>query len=377
MRPFQKPLLVFSFFIFPLLVLNAQELKLKSFKHLEGNTSARINWTEDKTDVNGKKCALLILKHNFNHFIVETGKGDEGRKKKGEGETWVWLSPDEFQIVIRRQGYIPFDYNLKGKLESLETYELVVSDEFGTINVIAPNAQIWMDNKPVANDKYTFREQEGRFIIKATRDKYYPDEEFVSLHAGETVDLKFDLKPMMGTLDVVSKPTNTEGADIYIDNSMIPSKTNTKIPLIIGSYNIRIEKKGFLPYYQDINIKENQIANILANMEVDPTIQMIKHRKKKNFWLASTLVTAGVGAYSYWQADKLYSDYYSATTDAEDLHNQVETYDKIYPVAFGVAGACFIEFVVHAAKQGKAKRKLKLHPSYSKENKGLAMTYTF
>ena len=62
------------------------------FKHLENNTTARIF---KKTDVNGQNCAVLIIKHNFKEFEVETGKGYESMIEK-VGETWVWLSPDEF-----------------------------------------------------------------------------------------------------------------------------------------------------------------------------------------------------------------------------------------------------------------------------------------
>src|SRR5690606_6983927 len=92
---------------------NSQELILKEFKHLEGNTTARIY---RKRDVNGQNCAVLIIKHNFKNFIVESGKGYEALEEK-TGETWVWLSPDEYRIVIRREGYIPFEINLRDKLK--------------------------------------------------------------------------------------------------------------------------------------------------------------------------------------------------------------------------------------------------------------------
>jgi len=111
--------LVIGFGTFKSKVIKAQELKVVSFKYLEGNTTARVN---RRRDVNGQNCAVVIIKHNFNDFTVEAGKDYEHLEEK-TGETWVWLSPDEYQLVIRKKtGYIPLQIPLKDELKELETY---------------------------------------------------------------------------------------------------------------------------------------------------------------------------------------------------------------------------------------------------------------
>jgi len=370
------------FFIIPLMlvllnfkssVINAQELKVVSFKHLDGNTTARVN---RRRDVNGQNCAVVIIKHNFNDFTVESGKGYENLEEK-TGETWVWLSPDEYQIVIRKAGYIPLQYSLKDKVKELETYELVVSDEFGSIHVKAPDAQIWLDDKAVAKNEYTFRLKEGRYIVKATRDKYYPQEKFASLNAGDNIEFNLDLKPIMGNLSVTSSPNTTKGADILIDNQLITEKTPASIPLIIGNYSVKLSKEGFLPFNQNVSINENVTTTINAQMHVDPTLEMQRHKKLKNIWLASTIITSGVGGYSLWQSKKLYDEYKTAGNNASDIHQKIKMYDTLAPVAFAISGFCFVEFVVHASKQGKAKKNLSLYSYYTGDGGMMTLTCNF
>ncbi len=354
-------------------VLCAQELKVVSFKHLEGNTTARVN---RKRDINGQNCAILIIKHNFNDFSVEAGKDYEHREEK-KGETWLWLSPDEYQIVIRKTGYIPLQVSLKNKLKELETYELIVTDEFGSVHVKAPEAQIWLDDKAVAKNEYTFRLKEGRYIIKATRHKYYSQEKFVALNAGDDLEYIFNLKPIMGNLNILSSPNATKGADIFIDNRLIKEKTPANIPLLIGNYSVKLTKDGFLPFNQTVKVNENITTKITAQMQVDPTLLIQKHKRLKNFWLISTVITSGIGGYSLWQSDKLYNEYKSATNNASDIRQKVEMYDTLAPIALGVSGFCFIEFIIHASKQGKAKQKLNLYSSYTKGGGMMTLSYNF
>jgi hypothetical protein len=360
-------------------VINAQELKVVSFKHLKGNTTARVN---RRRDVNGQNCAVVIIKHNFKNFNInkndkiDSGMGPEHAEQK-TGEIWVWLSPDEYQLIIRKTGYIPLQIPLKDELKELETYELVVTDEFGTIEVVAPDAQIWLDDKAVAKNEFTFRLKEGRYTLKATRDKYKTQEEWISLNAGDYIKHNFDLQPKMGTLDISSSPNAARGAEIFIDNKLIDKKTPASIPLIIGNYSVKLTSDGFLPFKQNIRITENTTTNITAQMQVDPTLEIQRHKRLKTFWLVSTVITSAAGGYSLWQSNKLYNEYNSAGNNATDIHQKVEMYDILAPVAFGISGFCLVEFIIHASKQGKAKRKLNLYSSYSNGGSKMTLTYNF
>ena len=103
-----------------------------------------------------------------------------------------------------------------------------------------------------------------------------------------------------------------------------------------------------------------------------------KYKKSKVLWLSGVLVAGALGTFSYLQAETYYDQYQAATTDAADLHQKVELYDKITPVAFGVAGLCALEFILKAGKQSRAKKQpLTLAPVSIKNGAGIGLAYTF
>jgi len=370
MNNFKITLTTILFLLLSIIDANSQELTVKRFKHLENNTTARIH---KKRDINGQYCAIIILKHNFKDFTIESGIGDEGIINK-MGETWIWLSADEYRIVIKKSKYIPLEYNLKNKLKPYETYELVVTDGFAFVKVTAPDTKIWIDDKFAGSNEYLFNLKEGKYILKATRDKYYDEEKLLILNAGDNIEHTFNLKPKMGNLVVKSNPL---GADIFINDSLVVPKTEAKIPLLIGNYKVKVKKQGFLPYINDAFVYENKNTQFNTKMEPDPTLTMMKYKKRRNFWMISAIVSAGVGAYSSLQSNKLYDEYQTVTNNAADLHKKIDTFDNVAPIALGVAGFCLVEYIINVSKYGKAKRKLKLYPSYNKNGGSLSLNYKF
>jgi len=351
----------------------SQELIIKDFKHLDGNPSARIN---KEKDVNGQYCSILIIKHNLGDFEVETGKGYERIEKK-KGETWVWVSPDEYQIVIRREGYLPFKFDLKNRLIELETYELIITNEYGIIQVNAPQAQIWLDDKAIARDNYFGKFKKGNYNLKATRKNYYEEEKFILLNPGDSINLNFNLKPKIGNLLINSSPSETMGAKIYINNELSHFNTPANIPLLIGEYNMRIEKKGFLPYNKKFIINANENLQLNVTLVNDPSIKARKHKKGRNIWFASAVISAGVGTYSMIRSNTLYEEYQNAGSEASDIRKQIETLDIITPITYSVAAICLTGFIIKSVKYRKAEKNISLNTYPIKNGVLFSMLYQF
>lgn len=103
-----------------------------------------------------------------------------------------------------------------------------------------------------------------------------------------------------------------------------------------------------------------------------------KFKKSKTIWLTGALVSGAAGAFSYLQAETYYDQYQTATTDAPDLHQKVELFDKITPVTFAIAGFCALEFILKTGKQSKAKKQpLTFSPVSVKNGAGIGLAYTF
>lgn len=353
---------------------NSQELILKEFKHLEGNTTARIY---RKRDVNGQNCAVLIIKHNFKNFIVESGKGYEALEEK-TGETWVWLSPDEYRIVIRREGYIPFEINLRDKLKELETYELVLTDDFGSILINAPGANIWINNKLVSKDEYKSRLKEGDYNIKATKDNCSPDERNVKMIAGDSLKIQLAPSPFKAKVVIESEPINTYGASIIIDGQEIDQKTPATILLELGEHKITLKKPDFIDATKVISVitQENYALTMqMQRLNLDPQIR--KHKIKRNYWFLSTIICSGITAYSYYKTNQLANEYKTATTDAEKIRKEYEFYKTLSPIALSTSGISLTFCIVHSVKLHDAKVNLKLAFQMQPDCKALALHLNF
>jgi hypothetical protein len=346
--------------IFTILAKNSysQEFKVLNFKHIENNTTARIY---KKNDVNGQSCGVLIIKHNFSDFIIETGKGYEGKENK-IGETWLWLSPDEYQLIIRKEGYVPLYYNLKDKIQSLETFELTVTNDYGVVEINIPKADILLDGQKVGESNCVLNLKEGSYIVKAIRQNYYPDERKIIINAGDSLDIEFDLKAKMGNLTITTKDNSANGASVYIDNNLQEEQLPLTISLITGDYTMRIEKEGFLNHTQNIKIEENKSTIIEPQLIENPMNVVTKHKRRKSFWLGTGIAFTGVGIFSVVHSNQLYKDYQTAGSDAADIRKKIETYDIIYPVAFGLAAFCGVEFVIQSKKYNRALNSISFYP---------------
>jgi hypothetical protein len=107
----------------------------------------------------------------------------------------------------------------------------------------------------------------------------------------------------------------------------------------------------------------------------DPNFR--KYKTKKNVWLTTALVTGGAGVLAMIKSNSLYNDYQTAEDDAADIHRKIETYDIVYPVAFGIAAVSAVNFIIQAGKQGKAKKQLSFHPMVLPDGGGVCLTFKF
>jgi len=103
-----------------------------------------------------------------------------------------------------------------------------------------------------------------------------------------------------------------------------------------------------------------------------------KLKKSKKIWLGSAIGFGAVGTVSYFLSKNYYNQYQSATTDAVNLYNKVELQNKIYPIAFGLAGFCGLEVFLKSRRLNKADES---HTSLTifplNNGGGVGLTYKF
>ena len=128
-----------------------------------------------------------------------------------------------------------------------------------------------------------------------------------------------------------------------------------------------------------VTATENYVTGTYkSNVKPTYSAYYYKYKKRKTVWLISALVSSGVGAFAYLQSNNYFKQYQNATTDAADLHQKVQLFDQIYPIAFGVAGFCTVEFILKTGLQRKAKKQtLSFYPQPLDHGAGLGLICKF
>lgn len=238
---------------------------------------------------------------------------------------------------------------------------IVLTKNFGTVKVNAPGATIFQDDQQVGKGSYQANLKPGSYTFKAVKDKHRDAEKNIYITIGSHEDITLEPEPIMGSVSIFSEPMETKGANIIINGNKRKENTPAVIPLIIGDYNIKVEKQGFLEASKNVTVKEGENQKLTFRMQTyQGSLQQEyrKHQTRKWVWLGAAAASAGAGTYFYLSANQKYDEYKTATDDATRLHDQVETYDMIYPILYGISAACLVPAIISASKQGKVKRKM-------------------
>ena len=281
------------------------------------------------------------------------------------------------------------------------------------------SAEIFINNESKGTGVWQGRLGAGVHSLEARLDKHRTAKKDIEVLTGETQNIELSPTPIYGTLDVI---TNPAGATITINGKACGTSPATISNLLIGENNLQLIKQGYVDINKMIVVAEGKTAELnetmvaAAQLKGKPSTQVkgkpstqvkenppkgnmnppsgkaepekmpelkfgkdyYKYKKGKTLCLISGLVTASVGAYAYVQAGQYYTQYQSATTDADALQKKVQTFDTIYPVCFALAAASGVGFILQSKKQGKAKSQtLGLYPRPVFQGAGLGLVYNF
>ena len=334
------------------------------------------------------------------------------------------------RITIKKDLYQP--QNIEVTVKDGETFEktirLTTNASYVTINT-QNDADIFIDDKFVAKGVYQGLIPSGVVTFEAKKIGYYPDKKNQDIATGDSVTINLSLQPIIGRLEIVSTPID---AVIYLNGEKKGTTPLALSNLMVGKYELKLEKEGYFGKLNEIIITENNTTEVdekLVSNQVsivqpvvaepknesekrapvkiidksteksaptqgatkpiekpanNPTAKLLynseyyKFKRSKNFWLNSAIICTGVGAVSYWQTSKKYDNYLIAMNDAESLRQKAETFNKIAPIAFGVAVFSAIEFALKAGKQGQAKTKsLSFYPQRFNQGAGLGLICKF
>lgn len=182
----------------------------------------------------------------------------------------------------------------------------------------------------------------------------------------------------LGSFSIETKPI---GASIVLNENISQKYTPfTFSNYKVGNYHVKLELRNYNPVDTTIIVRPNELTKLSINMipKIDSLailkVNIKKQSRQQTFWGVATLLMAGAGGYLLYESDQKYKEYQNSTnSNATDLRDTAELYDKIGPALLGVAGLCAIEFTIHSVKKGKANNNLRLY----KSRNGITLSYKF
>ena len=300
----------------------------------------------------------------FGNISVVAGSADDiyiDGELKSTGNFSGILMVGIHTIEVKREKYYTETRKLNVVAGMDETLNIGLTPITGSLSIITdpPEADIIIDDVNRGKSPKIITDLlVGDYEISLIKDGYATVKTTASVNENERTTVNENLKNF-SEARITSSPSSAS----LVLNGKSEGSTPKNLTLPFGQNNIKLTKVGYNNFEETFTVTEQKsdysftmVSDVKALAEVDFT----KYKKRKTWWLAGTIVSAGVGGYYYYAANKHYDEYQNASDDATDLHNQVKTEDTIWPIAFGVSGVCAVITLINGVKQGKAKKRMNI-----------------
>jgi hypothetical protein len=239
------------------------------------------------------------------------------------------------RISVEKELFKPVDSLLElknGEAFSIE-FKLESVAKFVQISTDPSDAELFLNSKKVDNPFFDNLEY-GSYTL-TSKSQYFRDKTIdftISSESDATIKLVMEKKFSKISFD----PSVVKNAEVKLDNELIPIVNGmVQKPIPHGKHQLQVTKNKFKLFNQSITIdNDNQYIPIdLIGIQSD--------RKTGKFMTAALgLGGLGAGLYLMQSGNKNYDAYKNASspTEAASLRSQVESADRLFPIAFGLGG---------------------------------------
>lgn len=322
--------------LFSLLPLAAQELKFKSFECRTTDIKAKVN---QRNDINGNPCALIRVCMAAKNPTIRGNMGNVGEvTSPNPSEYEVYVPAGTRRIRISHPDYLPFTYEFSMKIEGLMTYELYIivpeagptkpeiKTQYLALQVTPSDAMVLIDGMPqqVENGSLVAKFELGSHSYHIMAPQYHAIEGVFELNSEKRTDLKLDLKPRFGYLDIKSTP---EGASVLVDGE-VRGKTPCRIKLGSGEHFLQLMSDGYIAYGQNLTMSDG--ATIPLTMALKANFAQITLKapyEHSEIWVNDKLL--GKGSWT----GRLNANTYLVETRTEGYENASENIEVLAEVS--------------------------------------------
>ena len=174
-----------------------------------------------------------------------------------------------YQIEIQKKKYKPFS-NFVNIIpgDTVKMYP-VLEANYGEVKLTVdgdPEAEIYVDGELLGKGEWIGTLEQGQYSVESRRAYHHSAYTNVDVLLGVS-NQNFTLNPplpLYGALVIEGTPGV---ADVYLDDQLMGKTPFIINQVLAGPHNLRVEKKGYIPYTTEITIEENGEQTVSYEMK--------------------------------------------------------------------------------------------------------------
>ncbi len=207
---------------------------------------------------------------------------------KGVTPLEIEVEPGRHILRLELEGYKPIEKEIEisaGESSKLN-FELKALPGVLVIDSEPSGAKVYIDGMLKDETPTEFEVEPGRHVLRLELEGYEPVEREIEISAGDSLELSFKLKVLLGILTIDSEPS---GAKVYIDD-VLKGKTPLEIEVEPGRHILRLELEGYKPIEKEISISAGDSLELSFGLEREVGVIHI---------IAFSIVLSGLISFSY------------------------------------------------------------------------------
>lgn len=261
----------------------------------------------------------------------------------------------KYLIRAEKENWIGSEAEVEIKSDETTIKEMILNQNFAELSVKATNSEIYIDNEYSGKDTLYKRLPAGKHNLEARIGEYLRDYQEIFCITGEKKSVILQPEPQYASLSVISNPTQTEGAEVFI-NGKLSGNTPLITKVFMGKSEILLKH----PIYNSRSIQIDLERGEQKTLTLDLELYRGSSLNKANNWnrskwisLASAVLCSGAGVYSNMQGDNYLEDYDNATSTSSAISNwdDMENWYSRRDICYGVSIAPAAWFIYSWVKE--------------------------
>ncbi|MDO9577654.1 MAG: PEGA domain-containing protein, partial [Candidatus Cloacimonadales bacterium] len=225
---------------------------------------------------------------------------------------------------------------------------LVMTKNYALVTVDSPGSEIFINNDKVGVDHCEVKLEKGQYQVKCSKENYHWVVETINADPAKDIYLQMDPEPMMASLNVESKPIESLGSQVWVNDEKKEATTPGAFDLVPGEYDVSVKHKYFYDKTKHISLSPNDHNIMVFEMEAlkgSPIAQSIRWKRSKWTSFTTTMLLVGAGEYYNYQGELAYDDYNRANTTSDAIRLRKDCDDLLqkrdYAYSFSVVPAAW------------------------------------